>query len=145
MEILQKKNIRLNVSFKDKDEAVEMAGNMLLESGYVDESYIDLMKKREETMSTFMGNGLAIPHGVAESRGEGIIKESGIVVIQVPDGVDFGNGNLAYMVIGIAGKGDEHLEILSNIAMIFDDADNVEALKTATDPDEIYKKFTETM
>ena len=145
MEILQKKNIRLNVSFKDKDEAVEMAGNMLLESGYVDESYIDLMKKREETMSTFMGNGLAIPHGVAESRGECIIKESGIVVIQVPDGVDFGNGNLAYMVIGIAGKGDEHLEILSNIAMIFDDADNVEALKTATDPDEIYKKFTETM
>lgn len=145
MEILKKENIILGAAFDSKDQAVEYVGNMLVESGYVEPEYIGLMKEREEVMSTFMGNGLAIPHGVAKSREGNVIKNSGIVVVQVPQGVDFGSGNRAFMVIGIAGKDNEHLNILANIATIFNEMENVEIMINAKDPDEIYQKFTETV
>lgn len=143
MDILKKENIIMNAKLGSQDEAIELVGKLLIDSGYVEESYIDLMKKREEVLTTYMGNGLAIPHGVAEARQGNVIKESGIVVIQVPNGVDFG-GNTAYMVIGIAGKDNEHLNILANIAMIFQEAENVEKMVQAKDAQEIYDKFTET-
>ncbi|MBF7096043.1 PTS sugar transporter subunit IIA [Alkalibacter mobilis] len=145
MDILKKENIIIGAELNSKDEAVEYAGRLLIDSGYVEESYIDLMKEREEVMSTFMGNGLAIPHGVAKSREGNVIKKSGIVVIQVPKGVDFGDGNTAFMVIGIAGKDNEHLDILANIATIFNEEKNVEAMVNAKDADEIYQKFTQSV
>ena len=145
MEILKKDNIILGAPWANKNEAVEYAGKLLVDSGYVDESYIDLMKEREEVMSTYMGNGLAIPHGVAKSREGNVIKNSGIVVIQVPEGVDFGDGNMAFMVIGIAGKDNEHLDILANIATIFNEEKNVEEMIDAKDAGEIYDKFTQSM
>ncbi|QSX07539.1 PTS sugar transporter subunit IIA [Alkalibacter rhizosphaerae] len=145
MDILKKENIVLGATFDSKDQAVEYVGNMLVDSGYVGPEYIDLMKERETVMSTFMGNGLAIPHGVAKSREGNVIKNSGIVVVQVPGGVDFGDGNTAFMVIGIAGKDGEHLNILANIATIFNEMENVEEMVNAKDPDVIYHKFTETV
>ena len=143
MDILQRENIVLGASFESKDQAVEYVGNMLVKAGYVAPEYIDLMKERETVMSTFMGNGLAIPHGVSKSREGNIIKHSGIAVVQVPQGVDFGDGNLAFMVIGIAGKDNEHLNILANIATIFNEMENVELMVNAKDPEIIYQKFTE--
>ncbi|SHF06386.1 PTS sugar transporter subunit IIA [Alkalibacter saccharofermentans] len=145
MDILKKENIIMGAKLTNQDEAVEYAGKLLVDSGYVDESYIDLMKEREKVMSTYMGNGLAIPHGVAKSREGNVIKNSGIVVIQVPEGVDFGNGNKAYMVIGIAGKDNQHLDILANIATIFSEEKNVEEMISAKDAGEIYKKFTQSV
>lgn len=145
MEILKKDNVILGAKLANKNEAVEYAGKLLVDSGYVDESYIDLMKEREEVMSTYMGNGLAIPHGVAKSREGNVIKNSGIVVIQVPEGVDFGDGNMAFMVIGIAGKDNEHLDILANIATIFNEEKNVEEMIDAKDAGEIYDKFTQSV
>ncbi|MBE3578419.1 MAG: PTS sugar transporter subunit IIA [Caldanaerobacter subterraneus] len=134
-EILNEKNILLNLPSESKIEAIERVGNLLVENGYVEKDYIEGMKKREEDITTYIGNGVAIPHGVSEYVK--YIKKSGIVIAQYPDGVDFGDGNRAYIVIGIAGKGDEHLNILSKIALTCQYEENVEKLKKAKTPQEI--------
>ena len=95
------------------------------------------MLEREKIMTTFMGMGVAIPHGVNEAKKE--VKNSGIVILQFPEGVDF-DGEKAHLVIGIAGVGNEHLEILSNIAVVLDD-DLTDRLKDSTDKDEILEAF----
>ena len=134
-EILSAQNIVLHQASESKAEAIERAGNLLVNGGYVTPKYIDGMKEREEKFTTYIGNGIAIPHGVNEYKSE--ILETGIVLIQYPDGVDFGKGNTAYVVIGIAGKGDEHLNILTKIALTVSDEKNVERLRTAKTEQEI--------
>lgn len=134
-DILNEKNILLNLSSESKIKAIERVGNLLVKNGYVEKEYIEGMKKREEDLTTYIGNGVAIPHGVSEYVK--YIKKSGIVIAQYPDGVDFGDGNKAYIVIGIAGKGDEHLNILSKIALTCQYEENVEKLKKAKTPQEI--------
>lgn len=99
------------------------------------------MKAREEEVTTYMGNGVAIPHGMNEYKKE--ILETGIVIAQYPNGVDFGEGNTAYIVIGIAGKGDEHMEILSKIALTIQYEENVERLRKAKTPEEIMEIIEE--
>jgi len=86
-----------------------------------------------------MGNFVAIPHGTDDAKQE--VKESGIAIIQVPGGVDFGDGNIVKLIFGIAGKGDEHLEILSNIAIVVSDEENVEAIVYASSKDEVLSFF----
>jgi len=139
--ILAKEGIILNVASESKDKAIERAGKLLIDGGYVKENYIEGMKAREEEVTTYMGNGVAIPHGMNEYKKE--IIESGIVIAQYPDGVDFGEGNVAYIVIGIAGKGDEHMEILSKIALTVQYEENVERLRVAKTPEEIIKIIEE--
>jgi mannitol/fructose-specific phosphotransferase system IIA component len=138
-EILTKDSILLNASAKDKYEAIEIVGGILVKQGKVDPSYIDAMKAREDMLTTYIGNGIAIPHGVGEAK-EKIIK-SGISVARFPEGVDFG-GNKAYLVIGIAGKGDEHLDILANIASACEDGERVRKLINSASKDEIYAILT---
>lgn len=113
-DLLQKKNIIVNDSEMSKDEVIEKIGAMLTEGGYVDASYTDSMKEREKTYATYMGNGIALPHGV--ESGKASVKNSGIAVMVFPNGTDW-SGERAQVVIGIAGKGDEHLDILSNVAL----------------------------
>jgi len=139
--ILAKEGIILNVASESKDKAIERAGKLLIDGGYVKENYIEGMKAREEEVTTYMGNGVAIPHGMNEYKKE--IIESGIVIAQYPDGVDFGEGNVAYIVIGIAGKGEEHMEILSKIALTVQYEENVERLRVAKTPEEIIKIIEE--
>ncbi len=117
-QVICEENIFLNLESISKEEAIKMAGQMLVNNGYVKEEYIEGMLKREELMTTYMGMGVAIPHGINEAKKD--VLASGIVVLQFPQGVDF-DGEMAYLLIGIAGKGNEHLEILSNIAVILDD------------------------
>ncbi|WP_127836990.1 PTS sugar transporter subunit IIA [Clostridium prolinivorans] len=139
-EILLKSNIKLNLPSVDKYEAIKMAGKLLVESGYVDENYIQAMIERENDLSTYMGNGVAIPHGVGKAKQ--FIKKSGIVVLQFPEGIDFGEEK-AYLVIGIAGVGDEHINILSNIATIIgEDENKIQELKMTKDVNYIYETFT---
>ena len=140
-EILVKEGILLNVGSESKDKAIERAGKLLIDGGYVKANYIEGMKAREEEVTTYMGNGVAIPHGMNEYKKE--ILESGIVIAQYPNGVDFGEGNIAYIVIGIAGKGDEHMEILSKIALTVQYEENVERLRNAKTPEEIIKIIEE--
>ncbi|WP_413737036.1 PTS sugar transporter subunit IIA [Sodalis sp. RH21] len=133
--ILNEDGILLGASFANKHEAIRKAGNILSASGYVTEKYVDLMLERERVTSTFMGNNLAIPHGVNGSESE--IKSSGIAVIQVPEGVSFGEDNIAYLVIGIAGKDGAHLDILNQIALACMEEENIEKLRYAKNKNEI--------
>jgi mannitol/fructose-specific phosphotransferase system IIA component len=139
--ILLKRNIKLNLESVGKYEAIKMAGRLLVEDGYVNEDYIDAMIEREDDLTTYIGNGVAIPHGVG--RAKEFIKKSGLVVLQFPEGVDFGDEK-AYLVIGIAGVGDEHIDILSNIATVIGDEDEekLQKLKTTKDVNYIYDIFT---
>ena len=113
--VLARENIKLNVPpLSSMEEGIRFTGEILVNNGYVDAGYIDKMFEREEMASTFMGNSLAIPHGTEDAKANVI--ETGVSVVTVPEGVDFGSGNIAKILIGIAGKNNEHLGILSNIA-----------------------------
>jgi len=127
-------NIRLNEKFESKYDAIKMAGELLLAGGYVNEHYIEEMVKREDLSTTYIGNDIAIPHGTEAAKND--VLNSGISVIQVPEGVDF-NGDKARVVFGIAGKNNTHLEILANIAVFCSDMDNVEKLVKAETKEEI--------
>lgn len=137
--ILTEENILLNQLLATKEEAIRLAGQMLVDKGYVEENYIEKMLEREELTSTFMGNFVAIPHGTDDAKKE--IKETGITIIQVPDGVDFGDGNIVKLIFGIAGKGDDHLEVLSNIAITVSEVENVEQIVNATSAKDILSFF----
>ncbi|ECR5114409.1 PTS sugar transporter subunit IIA, partial [Salmonella enterica] len=128
-------NIILNAQAKDKFDAIRITGNILKENGYVTDEYIKRMIVREEIVSTYLGNGLAIPHGTDSSDCE-IIK-TGISLVQFPDGVDFGDGNTAYITIGIAGKEAEHMDLLNKIALICIEEDNVQTLRNATSIEQV--------
>jgi PTS system mannitol-specific IIA component len=133
--ILNEDNILLGIESESKDKAIERAGNLLVKNGYVKEEYIEGMKKRESDVSSYIGNGIAIPHGMPEYKK--YITRSGIVVVQYPKGVDFGDGNTAYIVVGIAGRNDEHVGILSSIAIVCQYQENVNKLRCASTKEEI--------
>ena len=139
--ILAKENILLNASIGSKEEAIRLTGSILVDKGYVAADYIEKMLEREELTSTYMGNFVAIPHGTEDSKS--FVKESGISFIQVPQGVDFGNGNIVKLLIGIAGKDNEHLDILSSIAIVCSEEENIEKLVAAKTAEEILAIFDE--
>ncbi|UUZ92023.1 PTS sugar transporter subunit IIA [Paenibacillus sp. P25] len=139
MSILSADKVKLNVTVKDKYEVIRLAGQLLVNAGHAEPSYIDSMIERENSLSTYMGGGLAIPHGTSESKGT--IKSTGLSIVQVPEGVDFGEGNIAHLVIGIAAVGDDHLDILTNVAMICSDDDNLERILKASTPEEMIEIF----
>ncbi|MDF2586550.1 MAG: sugar transporter subunit [Anaerocolumna sp.] len=138
MELLQKNNILLNCKPKAKDDVIRQMGQILCDSGYVDASYIEGMIKRESSFSTNIGNGIAIPHGVEEAKKA--IKKSGIAVMIFPEGTDWNNEKVR-VVIGIAGLGDEHLDVLANIADKLSTLEEVDNL-VKSDADTIHKIFT---
>ncbi|QMV50342.1 PTS sugar transporter subunit IIA [Ewingella americana] len=133
--ILHADSILLGAAFSDKFDAIRKAGDVLVASGYVSEKYVELMVKREALTSTYMGNHLAIPHGVDGSESE--IIHSGISVIQIPEGVSYGDGTTAYVVIGIAGKDGSHLDILNQIAVACMEEENVEIIRRATNKQQV--------
>lgn len=134
-ELLLRENIRVNCKADTQEQVIRQVGQMLVDSGYVKQSYVDGMVEREKTFSTFMGNGLALPHGVEAAKKE--IKSSGIAVMTFPEGTDW-DGNKVNVVIGIAGVGEEHLDILSVIADKMMDETAAEKLATG-DVDTVYK------
>lgn len=138
-DILVKDNIELGVELDSQEEAIRRAGELLVRNGYVEEKYIDSMFEREKSVSTFMGNAVAIPHGTSESKQW--VEKSGLSILTVPEGVDYGDGEIAMLIIGIAGKGDEHLEILSNIAQVVSDEDNVAKIVQAESKEELLEFF----
>jgi mannitol PTS system EIIA component len=140
-EILTPEAIELKASLGSQEEAIRRAGTLLVENGHVEERYIDSMFEREKSVSTFMGNAVAIPHGTGDSKQW--VTRSGLSVITVPEGVEYGDGNVAKLVIGIAGRGDEHLEILSKIATVCEDEDNVEQIVRAQTKEELLAFFEE--
>lgn len=133
-DVLVAGNIELGRSFRSKADAITATGEILVREGYVTPAYVDAMHQRDTMTSVYVGNHVAIPHGVNGSDPE--ILRSGVSVVQVPDGVDF-DGNTVYVLIGIAGKGDTHLGILSQIAQVLSDKAQVEKIRRATSESEI--------
>ena len=125
--VLKKEGIKTGLKSVDKETAIRAAGQLLCDLGFTDEAYIQAMVDRENMVSTYMGMGVAIPHGTSDAKED--VKKTGIVVMQYPEGVDFGEEK-AYLIIGIAGVGDEHLEILGNIVASLEDEELLENLKT---------------
>ena len=137
--VMLREGVKLGQASVTKEEAIQAAGELLKSIGSVVDGYIAAMQEREKLVSTYMGLGVAIPHGTTQAKGE--VKKSGIVMLQYPDGVDFG-AEKAQLVFGIAGVGDEHLDLLANISNALEDEDLLEKLKTTNDVDLILKTFS---
>lgn len=138
-QILVKQGIRLNQKPVSKEEAIQAAGELLASLGYVDETYVDAMQEREKLVTTYMGMGVAIPHGTSQAKET--VKKTGIVFLQYPEGVDFGDEK-AELVFGIAGIGDEHLELLSKICEVLEDEEVLEKMKTTSDLDWVMEQLS---
>ena len=139
--ILKIENVRTGLPTVSKEEAIRAAGELLVKSGYVGEEYVEGMIRREADISTYVGKGIAIPHGENEVKSS--IKKTGIVVLQYPQGVKFGD-ETAHLVVGIAGLGNDHLSILANIATTMDECTDAELqnLYTTTDAKVLFDMFT---
>jgi len=143
---LQKDMILLNQEFTNKEDAIREAGRLLVEAGCVDEAYVDAMIDRNNIVSTYMGNFIAIPHGTEDAKK--FVKKSGISIIQIPQGVNFSNEGeeeekLTMVVFGIAGVENEHLDILQKIAIFCSDVENVVKVVGAGSAEEIIALFEE--
>lgn len=143
MTILSKDKVKLNVTVKDKYEAIRMAGQMLVDAGHAPQQYIDKMIEREESLSTYIGGGLAMPHGTNDSKA--LIHSTGMSVLIVPDGVDFGGDEPTYLVIGLAAVGDDHLSILTSVAMLVSDDDDMQRIINAASEEELISIFEQGM
>ena len=138
-QVLIKDGIRLNQAPVSKEEAIQAAGELLHQLGYVDETYVDAMQEREKLITTYMGMGVAIPHGTSQAKGT--VKKTGIVFFQYPEGVDFGDEK-AQLVFGIAGIGDEHLDLLAKICEVLEDEEVLEKMKTTSDLDWVMERLS---
>jgi mannitol/fructose-specific phosphotransferase system IIA component len=137
--ILKKENIMLNQPKAEREAIIRRCGRMLADSGYVNEGYIEGMIKRDNSFSTGIGNFIAIPHG-EEAYKKDIIT-TGIVVLTYPEGIDW-HGKPVYLVIGIAAKGDEHLDIMGNIVDNLETGEDVITFVKNADLDEVYRMLS---
>jgi len=134
-DVLTLGQVRIHAAGATQEEAMREAADILQAAGAVTGAYYDAMQQREQTVSTYMGNELAIPHGTNETKDA--ILDSALSFVRYDGGIDWG-GDPVTFVVGIAGKGDEHLEILSQIAILFSDDDEVATLKAAATPEELF-------
>src|SRR4030095_10637565 len=138
MAILSAERIQLNAAATDRTDAIRKAGDLLVNSGCVLPEYVEGMLKRETTMSTYLGRGVAIPHGVYENKDH--ILQTGISALQLPQGVEWDEGGEpVYLVIGIAASSDEHVGVLASLAEAVEDETILNELIHATDTAVILK------
>ena len=128
---LSESNIHLNANAADKQQAIEMAASALVQADNVENGYLQGILAREQQTSTFLGNGIAIPHGTLDTRS--MVKKTGVQVFQFPQGIEWGEGNIAYVVIGIAARSDEHLSLLRQLTHVLSDEDTAAKLAKITD------------
>lgn len=129
---LSETQVRLGLMAADKTEAIRTAGRVMVESGLIDPGYIDSMLGRERVSGTYLGSGIAIPHGLPEARD--LVMRTGVVVVQFPAGVDWGGGESARLVVGIAAKSDEHIGVLQRLTGVLGDPKEAERLGVTRDP-----------
>lgn len=135
---LLKKNIFMNHAPATKEEIIREIGQIFLDGGYTTDKYTQAMLDKEETFNTAIGNNVAIPHGIESMRGE--IKNTGLVIMTFPEGIDWGDGETVKLIIGIAAVGDEHMDVLQKIAQACEDEEAVDAI-LAKSTDDVYEMF----
>ncbi len=131
--------VRLGLSATDKEDALRQCGTVLVEIGAADTAYADAILEREQSVSTYMGEGFAIPHGTDASREH--IHRAALAFLQFPDGVDW-NGKQCQVAIAIASKSDEHIGILQSLAMVLSDQESAQRLRETTSVDEVLELLT---
>ncbi|MDQ0873989.1 PTS system mannitol-specific IIC component [Paenibacillus sp. V4I3] len=136
MTVFTPEHIMIQLDAIDKWEAISQVGEILIRTGHVEEEFIQEMHLREQMLSTYIGNGIAIPHGM-DGDSKHILK-SGIAIAQYPEGIDFGDGDIAYLLIAVVGHHSEKLELVSHIALMIDNVEFVNQLIQAKNRKEIY-------
>ncbi len=131
---LTAQDISFNQTANDKHTAITAIAASLAEKGLVTQDYLSGLLAREQQSSTFLGNGIAIPHGTTDTRD--LVQQTGVAIHHFPNGVDWGNGTV-YVAIGIAAKSDEHLDILKQLTKILSEDGVEQALKQAQNPQDI--------
>lgn len=137
--VMHASGIKVGQAPVSKEEAIRAAGELLVAEGCVEPPYVDAMLEREKVFTTYMGMGIAIPHGTSEAKSQ--VKKTGITLVQYPDGVLFGEEK-ANLVFGIAGIGDEHLDMIQKIVQALDDPVALEKMKTTDDVDWILEQLS---
>jgi phosphocarrier protein FPr len=138
---LTSQNIQLHARATSKEEAIRLAGRVLIDAGNIEPGYVESMLGREEQANTFLGNGIAIPHGMGRDRE--LIRRTGVAVVQFPDGVTWNAGQTVRIVVAIAAKSDEHLGILAALTDVLDDTAIVDRLAATNDPGEIIARLSQ--
>ncbi len=131
-EIISINQIQLKATAVSKEDAICKAGDLLVKAGCVHPDYVKGMLAREQVMSTFAGNGVSIPHG--QFNDLTLVFRTGVSVLQVPDGIEWEDGEKVYLVVGIAAKGEEHIQVLANLAEVLEDVDTARLLAQTDDP-----------
>ncbi|PWI32414.1 PTS mannitol transporter subunit IICBA [Vibrio albus] len=132
-------NIFLGLEPKSKEDVIRFAGEQLVKLGHVAAEYVEGMLAREQLVSTYLGESIAVPHGTIETKHH--VKETGIVFCQFPEGVQWGEDedDVAKMVIGIAAQGDDHIQVITAITNSLDDEEAINCLKTTSNPDDVLR------
>ncbi|USY19585.1 PTS sugar transporter subunit IIA [Nocardiopsis exhalans] len=131
---LTAESVRIGAAARDRADAIDQCGALLVELGAVEPGYVTAMHEREASIPTFVGEGVAIPHGTDASRA--LVKRTALAVIQFPGGVDWG-GPTVHVAIGIAASGEEHLQVLSSLAGVLTDPERAARLRSAAGVDEV--------
>jgi PTS system mannitol-specific IIC component len=134
--MLTRAGVRLGLSAKNRAEAVQQTGELLVDIGAVEAPYIEAMQVRENVLSSYVGEAFALPHGTDESRK--YVTRSSVVFLQYPTGVDW-EGEEVRACIGIASQSDEHTDVMARLANVLLDADKAELLRSTTNPEDVLK------
>jgi PTS system mannitol-specific IIC component len=134
-------HILIRMEAKDKWEAIEQVGTALVEAGNADRLYIEEMKQREYVLSTYLGHGVALPHGIDVNSPR--VKKPGIAFAQYPKGIDFGDGNTVYLLIALAGCGSQHLSVLAQVSELIESREKVNQLIHAGSREEMLRMIQE--
>lgn len=125
---LSDNDIHLSAQATDKQQAIELVADALVKAGYVESGYLQGMLERESQMTTYLSNGIAIPHGSLNTRH--MVNKTGVQIFQFPQGINWGDGHIAYIVIGLAADSDSHLTLLRQITRLLDNEKAVKQLAT---------------
>ena len=132
--------VRLNATAQNKHDAIEQVAQLLVNSGNIDPRYIESMFAREQVANTYLCNGIAIPHGMPENRE--FILNTGIAVLQIPEGVAWNDEDTVYLLVGIAAKSNEHLDILRKLTRVVSDEEEAQRLSKTANPADIIEALT---
>ncbi len=137
---LDSSSVRLDATATDKTDAIRQVGRLLVDAGFIEPAYVESLLARERVANTFLGNGIAIPHGVPKDRD--LIKQTGVAVLQLPQGVEWNPGDRVHLVVGIAARSDEHLQILTNLTDVLGNPEEAARLAHTLDPTDITQRLS---
>ncbi|MGH9895772.1 MAG: PTS sugar transporter subunit IIA [bacterium] len=138
-DLLSVNGVRLGLDAVNRADAIGQAGELLVALGAVTSAYADAMQEREAVLSSYVGEGFALPHGTDASRAH--VKRAAVVFLQFPEGVDW-EGERVRACIGIAARSDEHIDVMARLAQVLSDPDKAERLRSTARSEEVLELLT---